>query len=117
MFDNKILKKLYLEKFHLEKKAKLVPFAGYMMPINYSKGIIFEHLNTRSNVGLFFRNFLTPRILDLGALSPPMTSKAIFMNYGNLLITLKNFTLIVQHSIYIIGSMPLMYCACLGTSF
>ena len=52
--DNKNkLNKLYLEKFHIENKAKLMSFANYMMPINYSKGIIFEHLNTRSNAGLF----------------------------------------------------------------
>jgi len=47
------LKKLYLEDFHIENKAKLVPFANYMMPINYLNGIISEHLKTRSNAGLF----------------------------------------------------------------
>ena len=47
------LKKLYLEDFHIENKAKLVPFANYMMPINYLNGIISEHLKTRSSAGLF----------------------------------------------------------------
>ena len=52
--NNKIkLNKLFLENFHIANKAKLMSFANYMMPINYSKGIISEHLNTRSNVGLF----------------------------------------------------------------
>ena len=46
-------KKLYLEKFHIDNRAKLIPFANYMMPINYSGGIISEHLKTRSNAGLF----------------------------------------------------------------
>ena len=47
------LKKLKLENFHIMKNAKLMPFAGYIMPINYSSGIISEHLFTRSSCGLF----------------------------------------------------------------
>jgi aminomethyltransferase len=31
----------------------MVQFAGYLMPVNYSVGIIKEHLHTRSNAGLF----------------------------------------------------------------
>jgi len=52
LYNNK-LKKLKLESFHIMKNAKLMPFAGYMMPINYSSGIISEHLFTRSSCGLF----------------------------------------------------------------
>ena len=31
----------------------MVPFAGYEMPINYTGGIIEEHLHTRESAGLF----------------------------------------------------------------
>jgi len=39
-------------KYHIEAGAKMVPFAGYMMPIQYG-GITAEHLAVRNNVGLF----------------------------------------------------------------
>ena len=54
MIEKNILKKLYLEEFHINNYAKFNPFAGYNMPISYSNsGIINEHLHTRQNAGLF----------------------------------------------------------------
>ncbi len=38
---------------HLALGAKLVPFAGWEMPINYPSGITQEHIAVRTNVGLF----------------------------------------------------------------
>ena len=38
---------------HVELGAKMVPFAGYSMPVQYPRGIIHEHLHTRSAAGLF----------------------------------------------------------------
>ena len=31
----------------------MVPFAGYEMPVHYPTGIIAEHLNVRTQAGLF----------------------------------------------------------------
>ncbi len=42
-----------LYKWHLEKSAKMVPFAGYEMPLQYPSGIITEHNHTRKEAGLF----------------------------------------------------------------
>ncbi len=42
---------LYQE--HVSAGAKMCPFAGYDMPINYSTGVIQEHEWTRSSAGLF----------------------------------------------------------------
>jgi aminomethyltransferase len=39
-------------KFHLEAGAKMVPFAGYNMPVEYA-GINEEHLTVREKVGVF----------------------------------------------------------------
>lgn len=39
--------------YHIEAGGKMVPFAGYSMPINYADGIMQEHLHTRSAAGLF----------------------------------------------------------------
>ena len=42
-----------LYKFHVERGARLVAFAGYEMPVQYPTGILSEHLHTRTAVGLF----------------------------------------------------------------
>ncbi len=47
------LKHTPLYGLHEELGAKLVPFAGYAMPVSYPLGIMKEHLHTRSKAGLF----------------------------------------------------------------
>ncbi len=47
------IKRTSLNRLHQEHKAKFVEFAGYEMPIQYSKGIVEEHKFTRSNSGIF----------------------------------------------------------------
>jgi aminomethyltransferase len=47
------LKRTSLHTFHRELGAKMVPFAGYEMPVQYPSGILAEHLHTRSQAGLF----------------------------------------------------------------
>jgi aminomethyltransferase len=42
-----------LHALHVELGAKMVPFAGYDMPVQYPGGIIREHLHTRAAAGLF----------------------------------------------------------------
>ncbi len=42
-----------LHALHCELGAKMVPFAGYDMPVQYPAGIIKEHLHTREAAGLF----------------------------------------------------------------
>jgi aminomethyltransferase len=42
-----------LASLHRELGARMVPFAGYAMPVQYPAGIMAEHLATRSGAGLF----------------------------------------------------------------
>lgn len=42
-----------LDALHRELGARMVPFAGYDMPVQYAAGIIKEHLHTRLAAGLF----------------------------------------------------------------
>ncbi|MBB98558.1 MAG: glycine cleavage system protein T [Rhodobacteraceae bacterium] len=42
-----------LTDLHRELGARLVPFAGYEMPVQYPQGIIAEHSHTREKAGLF----------------------------------------------------------------
>jgi len=46
------LKKTPFYKYHVASGAKMVPFAGYLMPVQYG-GITEEHQAVRENVGLF----------------------------------------------------------------
>jgi len=47
------MKKTNFHSMHLEAGAKMVEFAGFEMPIQYPTGIIAEHNNVRTNVGVF----------------------------------------------------------------
>ncbi|MFU8779756.1 MAG: glycine cleavage system aminomethyltransferase GcvT, partial [Kiritimatiellia bacterium] len=38
---------------HLTYGAKMVPFAGYSMPVQYPNGLLWEHHHTRKHAGLF----------------------------------------------------------------
>src|SRR5574343_1545967 len=42
-----------LNALHLELGARMVPFAGYSMPVQYPAGLVAEHLHTRQAAGLF----------------------------------------------------------------
>jgi aminomethyltransferase len=50
---SEILRRTPLHALHLEMGGKMVPFAGYEMPVQYPAGILKEHLHTREKVGLF----------------------------------------------------------------
>jgi aminomethyltransferase len=47
------LKKTPLHALHLARGGKMVPFAGYDMPVQYTTGVLKEHLHTRASAGLF----------------------------------------------------------------
>src|SRR5882757_8601427 len=50
---SEILRRTPLHALHLEMGGKMVPFAGYDMPVQYPAGILKEHLHTREKAGLF----------------------------------------------------------------
>jgi aminomethyltransferase len=47
------LKRTPLHAVHLALGGKMVPFAGYDMPVQYATGVLREHLHTRASAGLF----------------------------------------------------------------
>ena len=47
------LKRTPLFDWHVAAGAKMVPFAGYEMPVQYPAGVLKEHLWTREKAGLF----------------------------------------------------------------
>ncbi|CUH40132.1 Aminomethyltransferase [Jannaschia seosinensis] len=44
---------LPLAELHAELGGKMVPFAGYAMPVQYPAGVMAEHLHVRTRAGLF----------------------------------------------------------------
>jgi aminomethyltransferase len=51
--DHTPLKRTPLHALHASLGAKMVPFAGYDMPVQYPAGVLKEHLHTRQKAGLF----------------------------------------------------------------
>jgi aminomethyltransferase len=47
------LKHTPLHALHVARGGKMVPFAGYEMPVQYPTGVLREHLHTRAAAGLF----------------------------------------------------------------
>ena len=46
-------KKTPLYDIHVEEGGKIVPFAGYLLPVQYGTGVIKEHMAVRQQCGLF----------------------------------------------------------------
>lgn len=53
MSDHQNLAHTPLHALHLELGARMVPFAGYSMPVQYPAGLMAEHHHTRNEAGLF----------------------------------------------------------------
>ncbi len=51
--DHSPLKRTPLHALHAACGGKMVPFAGYEMPVQFATGVLREHLHTRENAGLF----------------------------------------------------------------
>lgn len=51
--DNSPLKTTPLHALHVASGGKMVPFAGYDMPVQFASGVLREHLHTRQAAGLF----------------------------------------------------------------
>ncbi len=89
------LLKTPLHDLHTELGAKMVPFAGYSMPVQYPAGIMQEHLHTRAQAGLFDVSHMGQAVLkgsdvigaleaivpvDVAALSVNQQTYALFTN-------------------------------------
>ena len=59
------LKQLPLDALHRELGGKMVPFAGYEMPVQYPLGVKGEHLHTRARAGLFDVSHMGQAVLTM----------------------------------------------------
>jgi aminomethyltransferase len=58
------LRQTPLNALHLALGARMVPFAGYAMPVQYPTGILAEHLHTRAAAGLFDVSHMGQALLE-----------------------------------------------------
>lgn len=58
------LQKTPLHALHLSLNARMVPFAGYDMPVQFALGILKEHLHTRAAAGLFDVSHMGQAVLE-----------------------------------------------------
>jgi len=58
-----------LYDLHIELGAKMVPFAGWEMPVQYPMGVLKEHLHTRAAAGLFDVSHMGQVILPIAAVA------------------------------------------------
>ncbi|EJC99651.1 aminomethyltransferase [Fomitiporia mediterranea MF3/22] len=105
------LRKTNLYDFHVENGAKMVPFAGYSMPLSYgSVGTVSSHHHVRNSVGLFdvghmvqsnflggsateFLEHLTPSSLSI--LTPYSSTLSVLLNEQGGII---DDTIITKHA-------------------
>jgi aminomethyltransferase len=59
------LRETPLASLHRSAGARMVPFAGYAMPVQYPTGILAEHAWTREHAGLFDVSHMGPTFLSL----------------------------------------------------
>lgn len=62
---SEVLKRTPLYALNVELGGKIVPFAGYEMPVQFPTGILKEHLHTRASAGLFDVSHMGQAILRL----------------------------------------------------
>ena len=74
MSDSSNLLKTPLHALHLELGARMAPFAGYAMPVQYPAGLLAEHRHTRAAAGLFDVSHMGQLRLDGGGAAAALES-------------------------------------------
>ena len=93
-----MLKEIYLNNFYIENKAKMLPFAGFSMPINYELGIIKEHLQVRKSSGIFDVSHMGQILIDITDKNIQSLKKYIPLNLDNLKLNKSYYTFIINEN-------------------
>ena len=87
-----------LKKFHVANGAKMVPFAGFNMPINYKQGIINEHKNVRKHSGIFDVSHMGQVLIETNYLHINNLEKYIPLKLNNLEKNKSNYTFLLNEN-------------------
>ena len=91
-----LLNKIFLYEYHKMHGARFGPFAGYSMPINYSTGIIKEHLHTRKSVGVFDVSHMGQILIQNTELNCTKLEKIIPLDLDNLKLNTSSYSFILN---------------------
>lgn len=81
-----------LDALHRELDAKMVPFAGYDMPVQYPTGILKEHLHTREAAGLFDVSHMGQVVIE-GTGSAAMLESLVPVDVAGLAVNRQTYAL------------------------
>ena len=85
-----------LRKFHEANGAKMIPFAGFNMPINYKAGIISEHKNVRNHSGIFDVSHMGQVLIENNDLHINNLEKYIPLKLNSLKKNKSNYTFLLN---------------------
>ena len=85
-----------LKKFHEDNGAKMIPFAGFNMPINYTTGIINEHKIVRNHCGIFDVSHMGQILIDNNEINIKNLEQYIPLNLKNLKKNKSNYTFLLN---------------------
>jgi aminomethyltransferase len=86
-----------LDALHRQLGAKMVPFAGYEMPVQYPTGMIKEHLHTRESAGLFDVSHMGQVIIE-GAGSADLLESLVPVDIAALVVDRQTYALLTNAS-------------------
>ncbi len=87
-----------LKKFHEDNGAKMIPFAGFNMPINYTTGIINEHKIVRNHCGIFDVSHMGQILIDNNEINIKNLEQYIPLNLKNLKKNKSNYTFLLNEN-------------------
>jgi aminomethyltransferase len=85
-------KKTPLYQWHESHGGKMVPFAGYLLPVQYGQGVIAEHLAVRERAGLFDVSHMG-EFLVTGAGAPAALQRILTNDFSNMTTGRVRYTL------------------------
>ena len=98
-----------LNDFHLSQGAKMVPFAGYNMPINYKSGIINEHKNVRRQSGIFDVSHMGQILIPVSDINITNLEKFIPLQLKKIQLNKSYYSFLLNQSGGIIDDIILSY--------
>ncbi len=87
-----------LKNFHKNNGAKMIPFTGFNMPINYKSGIINEHKNVRNHSGIFDVSHMGQVLIENNNFHINNLEKYIPLKLNNLRKNKSNYTFLLNEN-------------------
>ena len=106
-----------LKNFHEANGAKMIPFAGFNMPINYKEGIIYEHKNVRDHSGIFDVSHMGQVLIEINDLHIKNLEKYIPLKLNNLRKNKSNYSFLLNENGGVVDDLIVSFIDINGKSF